>query len=232
MLANVAKYAIQIGGGNVFHYFPGGDEIKLRRLVVNEDLEWPGYVAGEEMGIGERGPIGTTVLERIIGAFETRRDPFQVEKIFDHLASGTAKIKAAQRTSFEFGAEQFIHMQDELLVRAVIFSSSFGRNMIGRLESDRVFSLKRNRGGWSRAGGGTTTPLNEPDYFVNEAIDSNMNLIPNTPELARGQKADGTPNISEKQADFFHFLDFTRSGSRTQQTSAQPAGWGNTGHQE
>jgi len=215
VLADVAKYPVEIGRGNVFHYFPGGDEIKLRRLVVNEDLEWPRDVAGEEMDVGERGPVGTTVLERVIGSFKANGDPFQVEKIFDHLASGTAKIEAAQRTSFQFGAEQFIHVQDELFVRAVVFCSSFGRDMIGRLEGDRVFRLQRNGGRRARAGRGTTTPLKKPDYFVDKAVDSNMDFVPNTPELARRQKTDGAPNISQKQADFFHCLDFTRSCSRT-----------------
>ena len=125
-------------------------------------------------------------------------------------------------------------MQDELFVRAVILSSSFGGNMIGRLEGDRVFRLQRNGGGWTRAGGGTTTPPKKPDYFVDEAIDSNMDLVPNTAELARGQKADGTPNISQKQAEFIHFLDFTRSSvcSQIRQTTPRPAGRRKTGCQE
>ena len=113
-------------------------------------------------------------------------------------------------------------MQDELLVGAVIFSSSFGRNMIGRLKGDGVFGLQRNGNVWARAGRGTTTPRKKPDYFVNKAIDSNMDLIPNTPKLACGQKTDGTPHIIEKQADFFHFLDFTKL--LTNPASKRPTG--------
>jgi hypothetical protein len=155
----------------------------------------------------------------------------QVEKIFGHLASGTAEIEATQGTPFEFVTKEFIHMQDELLVGAVVFSGSFGRNVVGRLEGDRVFRLQRNGSGWTRAGGRSTTPRKKPDYFVDKAIDPNMDLVPNTPELARGQKADGAPNISEKQAEFIHFLDMSFC-SQTRQTSALPADRCKAGCQE
>ena len=126
---------------------------------------------------------------------------------------------------FELATEEFIHMQDKLLVRAVVFSSSFRRDVVGRLERDRVFRLQGNRGARTLAGGGTTTPRKKPDYFVDEAINSNMDLVPNPPELARGQKADGTPNISEKQAEFFHFLDInTNAGLLTNKADKGPAG--------
>jgi hypothetical protein len=174
------------------------------------------------VGVGECRPVGTTVLERVIGAFKTCGDPFQIEKIFDHLAAGTAEIEATQGTPFEFVTEEFIHMQDELFVGAVVFSGSFGRNVVGRLEGDGMFCLQGKRDRWARSRGGTTTPTKKPDYFVDATIDPNMDLVPNTTELARGQKADGTPYISEEQAEFFHFLDITRMsvGSQTRQTNA------------
>jgi hypothetical protein len=105
--------------------------------------------------------------------------------------------------------------------------------MIWRLEGDGVFRLQGNGGSRAWAGGGATAPGKNPDYLVDEPIDSNMDLVPDTPELAGGQKADGASNISEKQAEFFHFLDFTRSSVCSQrQTSALPTDRCKTGCHE
>src|SRR5438045_4985162 len=96
MISNIVKKRREVGRGDVFHYFPGGDEVELHRLAIERHLKWFGDVAGEQIDVSQRGPVGPASFEGVIGAFESCPNPAEVQKIFDHLSAGTAEIETAQ----------------------------------------------------------------------------------------------------------------------------------------
>ena len=51
MIADIVKERGEVGRGDVFHYFPGGDEVELYGLAIEGHLKWFGDVTGEEVDV-------------------------------------------------------------------------------------------------------------------------------------------------------------------------------------
>jgi hypothetical protein len=64
-----------------------------------------------------------------------------------------------------------------VLVNLQADAGKFQIPVIGRTEGDWVFRLQNSGGGRTWTADGATTPLEKKDYFVDEATDSNMNLV-------------------------------------------------------
>lgn len=193
---DVVEHLRQVHWGDVFHYLPRCYEMELCRLAVERHLIGLGDVAGEEVCVGELRPVRAPVFEREIGAFQPDALPLQLHEVRDGLPSRASKVHHPQVSAIaELAAELFVHIENELLVGAVVDCGTFRGNVVWRFKGDREIRNSGEAPGDRLPAGAAERKNKVPQNLPRGSVNPNMDFVPNPAKLACEDETDCFPEV-------------------------------------
>lgn len=137
---------------DVFEDLPGGDQVERGGGGTGVDGERARDIAREEAETRQGAPVGASVFQGVIGAFEADGCPPQRTEVGDELAAGAAEVHESKRAGGEGLALAIVEGEDELTIGAVVVFGAVGDLMIGGGVGDGVLGVDAQRlGCWDAA---------------------------------------------------------------------------------